>query len=184
MKKITCTNLIPPPCLPNRQATPSKGGHSQFSILNSKFGIVFSLFTFTFSLISAQPSTFNAHGISGGGAQYSPSINPANSSEIYSSTDMTDMYHSTNGGASWKVVSLTQLLGGVYAMVQFTNNNNIRYCQSEDHVSEVLIPVKSTDAGVTSNLVQPERMIQPAIIVIKPIDIFRLKSFISLNIEG
>ncbi|HTB07984.1 MAG TPA: hypothetical protein VK806_13620, partial [Bacteroidia bacterium] len=110
--------------------------------------LTFSLFTFTFSLSFAQPSTFNAHGIGGGGAQYSPSINPANSSEIYSSTDMTDMYHSTNGGASWNVVSFTQLYGGVYAMVQFTNNNNIRYCLGYDPVNEVNIPVKSTNAGV------------------------------------
>ncbi|MGP8216734.1 MAG: T9SS type A sorting domain-containing protein [Bacteroidia bacterium] len=101
--------------------------------------------------VFAQPANFVAHGIGGGGAQYSPSINPANPSEIYSSTDMTDVYHSTNAGASWNVINFNQLTGGQFAMVQFTNNNNIRYCQSENQVEEALVPVKSTDAGVTWN---------------------------------
>ena len=113
--------------------------------------LISSLLVLSSSLLLAQPTTFNPHGIGGGGAQYSPSINPANSSEIYSSTDMTDLYHSTDGGASWRVINFNQITGGAFAMVQFTNNNNIRYCQSNDHVTQVLIPVKTTDAGVTWN---------------------------------
>jgi photosystem II stability/assembly factor-like uncharacterized protein len=117
-----------------------------------KYTILFclSFFSFHFSLF-AQPTSFMAHGIGGGGAQYSPSINPANPNEIYSSTDMTDLYHTTDGGNSWSVTNFKQVTGGQMAMVQFTNNNNIRYCQSMDPVSEVLIPIKSTDAGVTWN---------------------------------
>ena len=113
-----------------------------------KLLLTYSLLLTAYSLF-AQPTTFTAHGIGGGGAQYSPSINPANPLEIYSTTDMSDVYHSINGGASWNVISFKQITGGQFAKVEFTNNNNIRYCQSEDHVSEVLIPVKSTDAGVT-----------------------------------
>jgi len=97
----------------------------------------------------AQPTSFTAHGISGGGANYSPSVNPTNPQEIYSSTDMTDLYHSTNGGASWSVISAQQIVGGGGANVQFTNNNNIRYCQTADQILEVNLPVKSTDGGVT-----------------------------------
>ena len=108
-----------------------------------------------FSLIAyvsnAQPTSFQAHGIAGGGAQYSPSINPANSNEIYSSTDMTDVYHSMDGGASWNVINFNNITGGQFAMVSFTNNNNIRYCQSSDQITGGLIPVKTTDAGATWN---------------------------------
>jgi photosystem II stability/assembly factor-like uncharacterized protein len=114
-----------------------------------KFTFLF--FTLGSALAIAQPTSFVAHGIGGGGAQYSPSINPANPSEIYSSTDMTDLYHSINGGASWNVINFRQVIGGAFAMVQFTNNNSIRYCQSMDPVSQVLIPIKSTDAGLTWN---------------------------------
>jgi photosystem II stability/assembly factor-like uncharacterized protein len=114
-----------------------------------KYLLACSLFIIHCSLSFAQPSSFTAHGIGGGGAQYSPSINPANSSEIYSTTDMTDVYHSINGGASWNVINFNQLIGGHFAMVQFTSNNSIRYCQSEDPITQVLIPVKSTDAGLT-----------------------------------
>jgi len=116
-----------------------------------KLIIAFSLFTFSFSLVKAQPTTFTAHGIGGGGAQYSPSINPANSNEIYSSTDMTDVYHSTNGGASWNVISFNQLIGGHFAMVQFTNSKYVHYCQSNNQASGNLAPVKTTDGGTTWN---------------------------------
>lgn len=112
---------------------------------------LFIFFTLHSSFLIAQPSSFTAHGIGGGGAQYSPSINPANSQEIYSSTDMTDVYHSTNGGASWTVVNFNYIVGGHFADVQFTNNNSIRYCQSGNQSTGNLQPTKSTDGGLTWN---------------------------------
>jgi len=122
----------------------------KFLILNSQFLIAALLFA---TGAMAQPSVFTAHGIGGGGAQYSPSINPANSSEIYSNTDMTDLYHSTNGGASWTVINFNQVIGGHFGFVSFTNNNNIRYTQTNNYASGNMVPVKTTDAGVTWNAI-------------------------------
>ena len=62
-----------------------------------------------------------------GGALFAPSINPVNSSEIYTVTDMSEVYHSSNSGQTWSFAPFQQLTGGRPSQVQFTSNSSIRY---------------------------------------------------------
>ena len=112
--------------------------------------LTLSFLIFNFSLSKAQPKSFAAHGIGGGGAFYCPVVNPANNKEMFLTTDMSDMYHSTDGGNSWTVVNFTELIsGGILSQVQFTNTSGLLYCTSENVTSEVLYPVVSTNDGAT-----------------------------------
>ena len=114
------------------------------------FFCVFLLFS---GIVKAQmPTSFSPRGIGGGGALFSPSINPANPSEIYIACDMSQMFHSTNKGSSWDMLDFRTLQAGHDAEVQFTNNTSTMYClnyRPAKDGSDMTIPVKSTDAGKT-----------------------------------
>jgi hypothetical protein len=112
------------------------------------------LLCFSFILIfsNAQPpSAFQSRGIGGGGALFAPSINPANTNEIYMGCDMSELFHSTNSGASWDMLSYQKIQGGHDSKVIFTNDPNTRYCidyNSYNGIDKVQ-PVKSADGGKT-----------------------------------
>jgi hypothetical protein len=102
--------------------------------------------------ISAQiPTSWESHGIGGGGALFSPSINPANHDEIYLACDMSELFHSTDDGATWNMLNYMQIQGGHDSQVQFTNNPLIRYCIDYTSVQgmDYIRPVKSLDGGVS-----------------------------------
>ncbi len=101
----------------------------------------------------SQPTAFNYHGLAGGGAQYAPSINPANPSEVYVACDMSGLYHSTDFGNSWDITNWLQVQAFHPSMVQFTNNPNIRYCMSFDNNSGNGYAIKTTDGGTTWNFI-------------------------------
>jgi photosystem II stability/assembly factor-like uncharacterized protein len=101
-------------------------------------------------LIQAQPANFKAHGLGGGGSFYCPSINPNNNNEMFETTDMTDLYHSLDGGNSWSVVNFNSFVAdGKVSKVQFTSTANRLYSLSMNNISEVDVPVVSTDDGST-----------------------------------
>ena len=104
---------------------------------------------FLFFIGYCQPTAFNYHGLSGGGAQYAPSINPANPAEMYVACDMSGLYHSTDTGNSWNILNFMQVQASHPSMVQFTNNPNIRYCMSFNNNSGNGYAIKSTDGGAT-----------------------------------
>lgn len=102
----------------------------------------------TSSLLFAQvPSSWQSRGVGGGGALYSPSINPANDNEYYISCDMSGLYRTVNFGNSYSVVNFSQVQGGRFAAVQFTNNPAIAY--SVTSAGDIMSPVKTTDGGTT-----------------------------------
>ena len=51
-----------------------------------------------------QPTSFESRGIGGGGALFSPAINPADNNELFMACDMSEIYHSKNKGASWSML--------------------------------------------------------------------------------
>lgn len=101
--------------------------------------------------IEAQPNTWQTRGIGGGGALFSPAINPANPNEIYMGCNMTELFHTTNQGATWQEMPFQQIQGGLFSEVQFTQDPNIRYCvnhAAKDNVDR-LRPFKTDDNGAT-----------------------------------
>lgn len=106
------------------------------------------LFVLTSLFSVAQiPTTFTSKGIGGGGALFSPSINPANNNEYYIACDMGELFHTTNFGLSYEQVNYQQLIGGHNSKVCFTSVSGLLY--SLNYAHDQVIPVKSTDNGVT-----------------------------------
>ena len=99
------------------------------------------------TLLSAQPSHFLARGIGGGGALFSPSFNPANPNEFYIACDMSELFHSTDGGRSYNQVHFNEFGGGHNSKVCFTTTSGLRYSLS--YINEIPLPVRSTDNGLT-----------------------------------
>jgi len=90
---------------------------------------------------------WSSRGIGGGGALYSPSINPSNINEFYVGCDMSGLYHTTDFGASYALVDYRQLQGGHDSRVQFTSDPGILYCIT--YANDQALPAGSTDGGKT-----------------------------------
>lgn len=101
------------------------------------------------SISLAQPTTFTSKGIGGGGALFSPSINPANHDEYYVSCDMGELFHTTSFGTAYDQVHFSELIGGHYSRVNFTNTSGLLF--TIRYINEIPTPVKSTDNGQTWN---------------------------------
>jgi len=67
-------------------------------------------------------SDWQIRGVGGGGALFSPSINPQKPSEMYIASDMGQIFHSTNDGQLWDTVDFRKTHGGHSSQVQFTSN--------------------------------------------------------------
>jgi hypothetical protein len=60
---------------------------------------IFFIFVSLFSAkLISQPISFQSRGIGGGGALFSPAINPQNDQEIYYASDLGGLYQTTSGG--------------------------------------------------------------------------------------
>lgn len=109
------------------------------------------LFTISCLLLTAtafsQPTSFASRGVGGGGALFSPSINPANPSEYYIACDMSELFHTTNLGVSYNQVDFNQFNGGHNSKVCFVASSYLRY--SISYINDIGTPVKSTDNGTT-----------------------------------
>ena len=108
---------------------------------------VFMAAIFSGALFAAVPGTWNPRGIGGGGSMYSPSINPADDNEFYVACDMSELFHTTDWGASYTTIPFYRIQGANNAKVCFTSNPLVRYCIS--YASDMARPVKSTDGGQT-----------------------------------
>src|ERR1700675_1453735 len=73
------------------------------------------------------PALWNSRGPGGGGALFAPSFSPYNAGELFMACDMSEVFHSTNFGASWAVLDFRQIQGGRQAVVQFTGNPSVLY---------------------------------------------------------
>ncbi len=113
------------------------------------FTLILSFSIFYTNIINAQPVSWQSRGIGGGGALFSPSINPANTSEIYIACDMTEVFHTLNAGASWETTPFNSLRSVPSSKIAFTSNNNVRYALNSDFYTETNFPVKSSNGGLT-----------------------------------
>lgn len=107
--------------------------------------VAFFLFVCTAGWCMAQPSSWQSRGAGGGGALFYPSINPANDNEFYIACDMSELFHSTDFGATYSQVPFTQLQVGNMTSYSFTDNNNIAYCIAND--GNINYAVRTTNGG-------------------------------------
>ena len=90
------------------------------------------------------PAVFHSVGVGGGGALYSVSFNPKNPKEIWMPTDMGELFHTTDGGATWTYPDLEACNAHVDSRVQWTNVDGTIYVHEWNGR-----PAKSTDGGKT-----------------------------------
>lgn len=100
-------------------------------------------------LAMAAIQEWHARGVGGGGALFSPSINPHNGDEIYVASDMGQVFHTTNEGVNWQTVDFREIQGSHNSKVQFTVNPLIRYSLDYSTGGDFVRPTKSTDGGQT-----------------------------------
>lgn len=106
-----------------------------------------SLFAILSIVCTAQPSTWQPRGAGGGGALFYPAINPANDNEFYVACDMSQLFHSTDFGATYTQVPFNRLQVGNVSTYEFTSNNNIAYCIAND--GNINYGVRTADGGST-----------------------------------
>ena len=100
---------------------------------------------------AAPPSRWIPRGAGGGGAFFGPSISPHNPDEIFVASDMSDLFHSTDMGASWQMLNFRQMQGNNrMTWIQFTSKTNVLYALNGS------IPAKSTDGGATWTHIAPD----------------------------
>ncbi|HVT06815.1 MAG TPA: hypothetical protein VHO67_05140 [Polyangia bacterium] len=99
--------------------------------------------------VKRPPRRFEPRGVGGGGALYGPTINPRNPDEVYVGTDMTDLFHSLDFGASWETVPFTAVQGDNFTNTQFTADPAVLYALTNDTsgVYDVPVLVKTVDHG-------------------------------------
>ena len=104
-------------------------------------------FILFFNALFSQSLSFSSRGIGGGGALFSPAINPGNNSEYYIACDMSELFHTSDFGLTYSQVHFQQFNGGHNSKVCFTSTANLLY--SISYINDIGTPVKSTDNGLT-----------------------------------
>lgn len=102
------------------------------------------------SNLFAQPTTWLSTGMGGGGAFFSPSIDPHNGNHLFVASDMSDLFESTDKGESWSVVDYRTIqTSSQCGNIQFTNNSQVLYTLSSTGDAPHLL--KSMDGGQSWN---------------------------------
>ncbi len=96
-------------------------------------------------LLLSAPATLAPSGIGGGGWFAPAAISPANPSDIWMGTDMGELFHTTNGAATWTYPPTSQISQFYRSGVQFTSNPNVMWAINAGDNA----PSKSTDGGNT-----------------------------------
>ncbi|MFO0953438.1 MAG: hypothetical protein U0835_20265 [Isosphaeraceae bacterium] len=105
----------------------------------------------TRALLSGVPAQWSVRGSGGGGALFSPQINPYNPAEMFVSSDMSELFHSTDGGATWRMLDFRQVQGGQGTRVQYTEDPKVVYTLDYSSINGVDYqrPDVSLDGGAT-----------------------------------
>ena len=89
-------------------------------------------------------------GVGGGGYFYESAISPFNSNDVYLGTDMGELYHSSDGGATFRypatsLAAANRFVSGSDARVQFTPTDGVLWSVNDASGK----PSRSTDGGNT-----------------------------------
>lgn len=110
--------------------------------------LLLSLFAYGSLAHGQVPTSWTSRGIGGGGSFYAPALSPFNDNEFFVSSDMSDLFHTTNFGLSYECVNQAQIQGGHFSVAQFTSSSNTLYSLTYTGGNNSS-PVKSTDGGKT-----------------------------------
>lgn len=101
--------------------------------------------------VPSAPTSWTVRGSGGGGALFAPSFGWSDASELTIASDMSNLFRSTDSGASWTTINHAEIQGNHNARVSFTSDPTIRYCLDYTNVagSDLVRPSKSTDGGST-----------------------------------
>jgi len=102
---------------------------------------------FACTLLQAQPLSWSSRGIGGGGALFSPAINPADPDEFYIACDLSALFHTTDYGLHYNLVHFNELQAGHNSKVCYTATPGLLY--SIRYANDQVIPVQSEDGGQT-----------------------------------
>ena len=98
--------------------------------------------------VPAQPSQWFSRGPGAGGALFLASLSPHAASEMFVSCDMSQVFHTTDGAATWSILDYRQLQGGnIAGRVSFTSDPQILYALNG--ANDQNRPARSTDGGLT-----------------------------------
>lgn len=95
----------------------------------------------------AQPASFKARGVGGGGALFFGRLNPANDNEFYIACDMSELFHSTDFGSTYSQIPFTKLQSLNVSTYEYTNDPMVAYSNHNDGNNGYA--VKTTDGGAT-----------------------------------
>jgi hypothetical protein len=116
--------------------------------MKKRLAIQFFLFCFIINFLQAQGNyNWFSKGIGGGGALFSPSINPSNENEYSVACDMGELFHTLDFGLNYNQLPFGQFGAGHFSVVNYTNISGLIY--SINYLSEVATPSYSTDYGQT-----------------------------------
>jgi photosystem II stability/assembly factor-like uncharacterized protein len=112
-----------------------------------QFLLILFLFLIALESPKSQPAQWENIGPGGGGAFYVPQISPFNPNEMFFSSDMSGLYHTTDLGNYCSIVNFQYVTAGGVTRVSFTNDQNILYTINQHEFGN--FPVKSTDKGAS-----------------------------------
>ena len=92
------------------------------------------------------PALWKSRGVGGGGALFVPELSPFDQ-QIYMSTDMGAVFHSSDFGATWTTIDFRALGGGANAQMRFTSDPTTLY--GIPSVAEVPTLFTSINGGST-----------------------------------
>jgi photosystem II stability/assembly factor-like uncharacterized protein len=96
-------------------------------------------------------ASWESRGPGGGGALFSPSINPHDVDELFMASDLSGVFHSRDFGRSWETLSFRTIQGGFNSQFRFTPDPRIVYAINLQGTfqGDTRTLVKSRDGGVT-----------------------------------
>ena len=115
------------------------------------FRIIIAIFILMQTPLFSQTFEWTNLGIGGGGAQFTPSISPIDPNLMIVSCDMSGVYRTTDGGASWKMIDWRQINSGIncYPVFHPIDVNTVYAYGQKGSVSASLLV--SNDKGLTWN---------------------------------
>lgn len=119
-----------------------------FSLSKNLFLLTVIIFFSDLHKISSQViNNWTSKGNGGGGALFSPSFSPHDPDELYIACDMSELFHTTDLGQTWKETDFKEMTGNNGSAVQFTNDPMIRCCINFEN--DLRTPYKTSNGGTS-----------------------------------